>query len=233
MRVITASTSSRGDTSCGERVQPVPSHQGSLVRPSFSPPSNTLLRDVPAEGLHTSDACRKRRPRFRRTADPRHTKAGGGYWTRRTLRSDAFWIASKHAVAREGEIETGIGGPPIANAVRHARRKLLDISFLPEAVEYQIVCEFRNQYREFESTSLRHRVSGFSHSPEKYANCARVVAICTSRRHRRTLKWFAAGATSTDSTHRTLLLDEFLEHRRHAQTGRNQLVPDTAIDHLV
>ena len=43
-------------------------------------------------------------------ADSRHTRAGGGYRTRRTLRSDAFWIASKQAVAREGEIETGSGG---------------------------------------------------------------------------------------------------------------------------
>jgi hypothetical protein len=58
-------------------------------------------------------------------------------------------------VAREGEIATGTSGPPVANAVRHAQRKLRDISFLPEALEYQIVCEFRNQYRESESTSLR------------------------------------------------------------------------------
>jgi len=91
-------------------------------------------------------------------ADSRHTRAGGGYRTRRTLLSDALWIAAKQAVAREGEIETGTGGPPVANAVHHARRKLRDISFLPEALEYQIVCEFRNRYREFESTSLRHRV---------------------------------------------------------------------------
>ena len=74
-------------------------------------------------------------------ADSRHTRAGGGYRTRRTPLSDAFWIASKQAVAREGEIETGTRGPLVANAVRHARRKLRDISFLPEALECQIVCE--------------------------------------------------------------------------------------------
>ena len=85
-------------------------------------------------------------------ADSRHTRTGSAYRTRRTLRSDAFWVASKPAVAREGEIETGTGGPPVANAVRHTRRKLRNISFLLEALEYQIVCEFRNQYREFEST---------------------------------------------------------------------------------
>jgi len=125
-------------------------------------------------------------------ADSRHTRAGGGYRTR----SDAFWIASKQAVAREGEIETGTGGPPVANAVHHARRKLRDISFLPEALEYQIVCEFRNRYREFESTSLRQPVSGLRHSPRKCAKYARVAAMRTAHRHRRTLNWWPLPVTS-------------------------------------
>jgi hypothetical protein len=92
-------------------------------------------------------------------------------------------------VAREGEIETGTSGPPVSNAVRHARRKLRDISFLPEALEYQIVCEFRNRYREFESTSLRHRVSKFG----AFSGEVLKLRVCsgdrTAHRHRRTLEW--------------------------------------------
>jgi hypothetical protein len=55
-----------------------------------------------------------------------------------------------------------------------------------------VICEFRNRYRQFESTSLRQRVSGLKHSPGKCANCARAAAIRTAHRHRRTLKWCAA-----------------------------------------
>jgi hypothetical protein len=51
-----------------------------------------------------------------------------------------------------------------------------------------VVWQFRNRYRKFESTSLRHRVRDFRQSPEKYANCPCVAAICIGHRHRRTPK---------------------------------------------
>jgi len=71
-----------------------------------------------------------------------------------------------------------LAGLPVANGVRDARRKLRDISFLPKALECQIVCEFRNRYREFESTSLHHSVRHFSQFSENRSQSARVRAIC-------------------------------------------------------
>jgi hypothetical protein len=67
-------------------------------------------------------------------ADSRHTRAGGGYRTQRTPLSDAFWICVKQAVARERQIETGTGGPAVANVVSHALKELRDIEAGSRAV---------------------------------------------------------------------------------------------------
>src|SRR5260370_3012611 len=55
-----------------------------------------------------------------------------------------------------------------------------------------VVTKFQNRYQGFESLPLRQRVSGLRDSPLKCANCARVVAMRTAHRHRRTLKTVTA-----------------------------------------